>query len=63
MSLLRDYRNQISWGRVCAAVALIVAIVGQFNGMDVEHLKVWIAVVGGNYGFSKIAEMIGNRNA
>lgn len=58
MTLLRDFRGQLSWGRVCAAVALGVAVVGQFNGMTVEALKVWLSIAVGNYGVSKVTEMV-----
>ena len=58
MSVLRDFRNQISWGRVCAFVALVVAVVGQFGSMDAEHLKLWLGVAVGNYGASKLTEMV-----
>ena len=57
-SLLRDWRNQLSWGRVCAMVALLVAVVGQAHGMDVEHLKLWLLVATGGYGASKATEMV-----
>lgn len=57
-TLFRDFRNQVSWGRVCAAVALVVAVVGQFKGIDVAHLQLWLGVALGNYGASKVTEMI-----
>ena len=58
MSLFRDFRNQISWGRVCAFVALVVAVVGQFMGIDTAHLGMWLSVAVGNYGASKLTEMV-----
>jgi hypothetical protein len=61
MNLFHDYRDQSSWGRVCACVALGVAVIGEFRGMDVVHLKVWLSVATGNYLVSKIAEMVGNK--
>ena len=57
-SLLRDWREQLSWGRVCALVALAVAVVGQWTGMDADHLKLWLAVAVGNYGASKLTEVL-----
>lgn len=51
----------MSWGRTCAAVALVVAVVGQIKGMDIEHLKLWLGVAVGNYGASKITEMVCGR--
>lgn len=61
-SLFHDFRGQVSWGRVCALVALVVAVIGQFYGMDAEHLKLWLSVATGNYAASKITEMIcGNK--
>ena len=56
--MFRDWRNQLSWGRICAAVALIVAVIGQFNGINIEHLKLWLAVAVGNYGASKLTEVL-----
>lgn len=60
-SLLRDWRSQFSWGRVCALVALIVAAIGQWTGMDAEHLKLWLGVAVGNYAASKLAEAVCSR--
>ena len=57
-TLLRDFRGQLSWGRVCALVALTVAVMGQFNGMAIESVKVWLGVAVGNYGVSKVTEII-----
>lgn len=51
----------MSWGRFCSAVALVVAVVGQFKGMDTAHLAIWLGVALGNYGASKITEMICSR--
>ena len=58
MPMFRDWRNQLSWGRICAAVALVVAVIGQFNGINIEHLKLWLAVAVGNYGASKLTEVL-----
>ena len=61
MSLFRDWRNQLSWGRVCAAVALVVAVREQFRGADVPHVALWLSVAVGNYSASKIVEAITSR--
>jgi len=58
MSLLQDFRGQVSWGRFCALVALAVAVVGQFNGMNIEAVRVWLSVAVGNYGASKLTEIV-----
>ena len=60
-SLLRDWREQLSWGRVCALVALAVAVVGQWTGMDADHLKLWLGVAVGNYAASKLTEAVCSR--
>jgi hypothetical protein len=39
-------------------VALVVAVVGQFKGTDTAHLAIWLGVATGNYGLSKVAEMV-----
>lgn len=57
-TLLHDFRGQVSWGRVCALVALCVAVAGNWTGMDAEHLKLWLSVATGNYAASKVTEMI-----
>jgi hypothetical protein len=57
-TLLKDFRGQVSWGRVCALVALVMAVVGNWTHMDAEHLRLWLGVAMGNYGASKITEMI-----
>ena len=62
MSIFHDWRNQLSWGRVCAFVALVVAVIGQFTGIDTAHLALWLGVALGNYGASKITEMVCGRS-
>lgn len=57
-TLLQDFRGQMSWGRICAVVALVVAVIGQIKGADVEHLTLWLSVATGNYAASKITEMV-----
>jgi len=55
----RDWRGQISWGRICAAVALVVAVMLSFRpGPDVQLVGLWLAVAGGNYGVSKVTEIV-----
>ena len=56
IQFLQDFRGQLSWGRFCSAIALCMAVVGQFSGADAEHLALWLAVAVGNYTASKIAE-------
>lgn len=56
--LLRDWRDQMSWGRVCAAVALAVAVIQEFRGASVPHLVTWLSVATGTYTASKITEMV-----
>ena len=60
-SLLLDWREQLSWGRFCALVALGVAVAGQWTGMDAEHLKIWLGVAVGNYLASKLTEAVCSR--
>lgn len=56
MSLFHDWRNQISWGRVCAAVALVMAVLRECRGADVYHVALWLMIATGNYGLSKLTE-------
>jgi len=56
-TLFQDFRGQMSWGRVCAAVALVVAVISQVKGADAEHVALWLSVATGNYGASKITEI------
>ena len=55
-SVLHDWRGQLSWGRVCAAVALVVAVWREFTGADLAHVGLWLGVALGNYGVSKLVE-------
>ena len=57
-SVLNDWRGQLSWGRVCAAVALVVAVWREFNGADLAHVGLWLGVAIGNYGASKLTEVL-----
>ena len=58
MSLLRDWRNQHSWGRVCAVVALAVTVWRESNGADLQHVALWLGVATGSYGLSKGREVV-----
>ena len=61
-TLFRDFRNNMSWGRVCSAVALVVAVVGQFKTvkdvplLDIGHLQLWLGVAIGSFGIAKLPE-------
>ena len=57
-SLLRDWREQLSWGRFCSLVALVVAVAREFSGADLGHTKLWLGVATGSYGASKLAEVL-----
>ena len=58
MSLFRDWREQLSWGRVCAASALVVAVWREFTGADLYHVALWLGVATGSYGTSKATEIV-----
>lgn len=58
---LRDFRGQLSWGRFCSCVALIVAVVGQIKGIQPDNLRLWLGVAVGSYGFSKLSEAFSER--
>ena len=57
-TLFEDFRGQVSWGRICSFVALIVAVMGQFNHASIDSLKIWLQVAVGGYGASKATEAI-----
>ena len=57
-SVLHDWRGQLSWGRVCAAVALVVAVWREFTGADLAHVGLWLGVAVGNYSASKLTEVL-----
>lgn len=57
-SVLHDWRGQLSWGRVCAAVALAVAVWREFTGADLAHVGLWLGVAVGNYSASKLTEVL-----
>ena len=58
MTAFRDFRGQISWGRICAAVSLAVAVWREFTGATLEHVGLWLGVATGNYGASKFTEIV-----
>ena len=55
-TIWRDFRGNLSWGRICSFVALVVAVVAQFTGASVAHVATWIGLAGGNYIASKASE-------
>lgn len=60
-SLFHDWRNQLSWGRFCALVALVMAVVREFQGAPIPSVAMWLGVAVGNYAMSKWTEMICGR--
>lgn len=58
MTLLRDFRGQVSWGRVCALVALVMAVRREFQGADIQHVALWLLTATGSYGTSKLTEIV-----
>ena len=58
MSLFHDWRNQISYGRFCAAMCLVMAIVREFQGADITHVSLWLGKGLFTYGLSKGTEAI-----
>ena len=61
MSLFKDFRGQLSWGRICSLVALVVAV-KDHRSTDVAHLAIWLGVATGSYGLSKVTEMITSKS-
>ena len=61
MTWLRDFRGQLSWGRICALVSLIVAVVQECRSKEIAHIALWLGIATGNYTASKITEMVTNR--
>jgi hypothetical protein len=55
-TLFRDWKNHMSWGRVCALVALAMAVLREFQGADVFHVSLWLGMATGNYALSKATE-------
>lgn len=57
-SLLRDWRHQLSWGRACAMVSLLMAVAREFQGASLKHVALWLGVATGSYGTSKATEIV-----
>lgn len=57
-SMFCDFRNQMSWGRICAAVALVVAVWREFTGATIQHVALWLVAATGSYGTSKLTEIV-----
>ena len=58
MSLFLDWRDQASWGRFAALIALVMAVQADLRGQDLAHVSLWLGMAFSNYGTSKVAEMI-----
>ena len=56
--LLHDIEGQLSWGRFCAAVCLGVAVWQEFHNADLQHVSLWLGIATGNYGASKLTQMV-----
>jgi hypothetical protein len=58
-TLLQDFRGQMSWGRLCSAVALGMSVKLSFAATaNVPLIVVWLGVATGTYTASKITEMV-----
>lgn len=57
-TLFHDWRDQFSWGRVCALACLVVAVWREFAGASVEHVALWLGSAVGSYGQSKLTETV-----
>lgn len=58
MTFLKDWRGQDSWGRLCALVALVVAVWREFDGAPIQHVALWLLVATGSYSASKFTEIV-----
>ncbi len=56
-TLFHDFRDQFSWGRVCALVCLVVAVWREFGGATEQHVALWLGAAIGSYGQSKLIEV------
>lgn len=57
--LFRDFHDQLSWGRVCAATSLVVAVVLSFQAKpDIALIQTWLGHTLGEYAASKVTEMV-----
>ena len=61
MGFFRDFRGQLSWGRFCSAVSLVVAVVQEMRAAPIAHVALFLGVATGTYTASKITEMICGR--
>lgn len=61
LGFIRGFQGKTSWGRVCSLIALVVAIIGEFRGIETEHLLIWLGLALGNYGIIKTAEIRGRQ--
>lgn len=58
LSGLSSLWSQIGWARLCAAVALAVAVIREFQGAELAHVALWLGAALGNYTVNKITEMV-----
>jgi EamA domain-containing membrane protein RarD len=59
--IFRDFRDQLSWGRVCAATSLVVAVVLSFQDKpDLPLIATWLGHTFGEYAASKVTEIASN---
>jgi len=57
---LRDRSGDISWGRICSLVALVVAVGAEIRGnLSTGNLAIWAGLALGNYGVTKYGDMQG----
>lgn len=58
LQFLKDFKGQLSWGRLISLVALVIAGVGSFKGMNQATITLWLGLVLGGYGTSKATEIL-----
>ena len=58
LNALASLWSLIGWARLCAAVALVVAVVQEFRRADLAHVALWLGAALGNYTVNKITEMV-----
>lgn len=57
--IMRDWRDDWSWGRTCAVVALVKAWkLSDVPEPNVTLVSIWLGIATGSYGFSKVTEMV-----
>ena len=59
--LFNDFLGQQSWGRICSAVALVVAVIQEFRNVELTHVALWLSIATGTYTVSKITQMINSK--